>query len=285
MHNRSYTISKQAGFLHLPNDNMTKTIIVAVLLCLVCSIIVSTAATVLKPQQVANKLLDKKKNILSVAGIESNGKSVDELFEQIETNVVDMQTGEFTDAVDVATFDQRKASKDPDFRVNLSKQQDVAQIGGRSKYANVYMVKQQGNISKIILPVRGYGLWSTMHGFLALESDAQTVSGITFYEHAETPGLGGEIENKKWQASWQGKKIYDQQGIPKLTVLKGQVIPGNSDAEYQIDGLSGATLTSNGVTNLIKFWMGEDGFGPFLQRIRTTDSASASNVLETSSRG
>jgi len=256
--------------LNLPNDNMVKTIAVALLLCLVCSIIVSTAATVLKPQQVANKLLDKKRNILSVAGIEDADKSVDELFTQIETHVIDMHSGEVTDAVDAESFDQRKASKDPDYRIALSKEQDIAQIGGRSKYANVYMVRDGGDISKIILPVRGYGLWSTMHGFLALESDAQTVSGITFYEHSETPGLGGEIENKKWQAIWPGKKISDQQGEPKLQVIKGQVTPNTADAEYKVDGLSGATLTSNGVTNLIKFWMGKDGFGPFLQRTRNS---------------
>lgn len=279
--------NKQRGFLNLPNDNMVKTIGVALLLCLVCSIVVSTAATVLKPKQVANKLLDKKRNILSVAGIQDSEKSVDELFQQIDAYVVDMQTGEYTDAVDAKTFDQRKATNDPQYRVKLDKEQDIAQISARSKLGNVYLVRDGDQVSKIILPIKGYGLWSTMYGFIALESDAQTVSGITFYEHAETPGLGGEIENKKWQAIWKGKKITDDQGEPKLQVVKGAVTSVTNDAEYKIDGLSGATLTSNGVTNLIQFWVGENGFGPYLQRLRNTSKQvyNSAPLTETSGRG
>lgn len=264
--------NKQRGFFHLPNDNIVKTIGVAVLLCLVCSVVVSGAATLLKPTQVANALLDKKNNILAVSGIDLAGKSVTEAFSQIETKVVDMSNGEFTDAVNAETFDQRKASKDPEYRVDLSAEQDIAQIGGRSKYANVYLVKEGDVIKKIILPIKGYGLWSTLYGFIALEQDANTVSGITFYEHKETPGLGGEIENKKWQASWDGKKITDVSGEPVIELIKGTVSAGTSNAEHKIDGLAGATLTSNGVTNLVQFWMGKDGFGPYLEKVRATQS-------------
>ena len=262
-------IRRQTGFLNLPNDNFVKTIGVATLLCLVCSIVVSGAATILKPTQTANKLLDKKRNILAVAGIADDAKSVDELFQQIETRVVDMQTGEFTDEVDAKTFDQRKASKDPAYRVDLDGDQDIAQIGGRSKYANVYLLNKNNQLDKIILPIKGYGLWSTMYGFISLEKDANTVSSITFYEHGETPGLGGEIENSKWQASWKGKKIVDAQGLPVLQLIKGQVDLRASDAVHKIDGLAGATLTSNGVSNLIQFWMGKNGFGPYLQNVRS----------------
>jgi len=274
---------RQSGFLNLPNDNIVKTIGVALVLCLFCSVIVSTAATLLKPRQVANKLLDKKQNILAVSGLDMTDKSVDELFQQIETRVVDMQTGEYTEAVDATSFDQRRASKQAEFRVELSDAQDIAQIGGRSKYANVYLVKEDDKLEKIILPVNGYGLWSTMYGFLALEGDAQTVSGITFYEHGETPGLGGEIENAKWQASWHGKKLYDASGIPTLSLIKGSVSPGSPSADYQIDGLAGATLTSNGVTNLVKFWMGKDGFGPYLQKIKSAKLGSVEMPQEAES--
>ncbi len=260
---------RQGGFFHLPNDNMVKTIGVATLLCLLCSIIVSGAATLLKPTQVANALLDKKNNILAVSGIDLSGKSIEQAFTQIEARVVDIATGEYTDAVDANTFDQRKASKDPAYRVDLSSEQDIAQIGGRSKYANVYLVKEGDAIQKIILPIKGYGLWSTLYGFIALEGDANTVSGITFYDHKETPGLGGEIENKKWQASWKGKKIADVSGMPSIQLIKGIVSPDTPKADYKIDGLAGATLTSNGVTNLVQFWMGKDGFGPYLSKLRT----------------
>ena len=241
--------SNQRGFLSLPNDNIVKTIGVATLLCLVCSIVVSGAATALKPKQVANKLLDKKNNILAVAGIADSEKTVDELFSQVEAKVVDLATGEYTDAVDSATFDQRVASKDPAYRIDLSKTQDIASIGGLSKYANVYLIKDGEALKKIILPIKGYGLWSTMYGFIALEADANTVSAITFYEHGETPGLGGEIENKKWQASWNGKQLADASGTPIISLIKGTVGPATANAEYKIDGLAGATLTSNGAVS------------------------------------
>jgi Na+-transporting NADH:ubiquinone oxidoreductase subunit C len=271
--------SKKGGILSLPNDNIVKTLVVAIALCLVCSIIVSTAATVLKPRQVANKLEDKKRNILEVAGISTESGSIAELFEQIETKVVDLATGEYDDSVDAVTFDQRKASKDPEYRVDLSKEQDLAQIGGRSKLANVYLVKDGDEIEKIIIPVKGYGLWSTMYGFIALEGDATTTSSVSFYEHAETPGLGGEIENKKWQATWKGKRIVDENGEPRLGLIKGIVDTSNPNAQYQIDGLAGATLTANGVSNLIKFWVGENGFGPYLEKLRAAHNAAQSSTL------
>lgn len=279
--NQFSSIGRQRGFFSLPNDNIVKTIGVATLLCLVCSIVVSGAAIILKPTQVANALLDKKRNILTVAGIQGEGKTVDELFTQIETRVVDLSSGEYTEAVNPATFDQRKASKDPAYRTSLSKSQDIAQIGGVSKYASVYLVREGDALSKIILPIKGYGLWSTLYGFIALESDANTVSGITFYEHKETPGLGGEIENKRWQASWQGKRISNPQGEAVIRLIKGAVGPDTADAEYKVDGLAGATLTSNGVSNLVQFWMGKNAFGPYLERVRKQNIGTAKVELNT----
>lgn len=268
-------IHRQGGFLNLPNDNIIKTIAVALCLCLVCSVIVSTAATLLKPQQVANKLLDKKRNIVAVAELDAADKSVEELFQRIETKVVNLATGEYDDSVDPLSYDQRKASNDPQLSTKLSKSEDQAQIGRQANLANVYLLKDGDNIQKIILPVKGYGLWSTMYGFVALESDARTVSGITFYEHGETPGLGGEIENPRWQQVWKGKKIINEQGTPSLHLIKGQVTPSTPESEYKIDGLAGATLTSNGVTNLIQFWVGENGFGPYLERLRGANKTAA----------
>lgn len=268
--------SRQRGFLHLPNDNIVKTIAVALSLCLVCSIVVSTAATLLKPKQVANKLIDKKRNIVEVAGLKDSGKSLEEAFQQIESRVVDLRTGEYAEDLDAATYDQLKASKDPAQSIKLSKQEDIAQIGRRANFASVYLMREGDDISQIIIPIKGYGLWSTMFGFVALESDAKTVSAVTFYEHGETPGLGGEIENKRWQQSWIGKQAINDQGQPVLRVIKGRVNPDVTGSESHIDGLAGATLTSNGVTNLLQFWLGENGFGPYLQRLRRDQSPSYS---------
>lgn len=275
-------LSSQSGFLSLPNDNMAKTLIVATLLCLVCSIVVSFTAIQLKPKQTENKLLDKKINILTVAGLTDSSVPVDERFAQIQTKVVDLSTGALTDEVDPLTYDQRKASKDPQASIVLSGSQDVAQIKTRANYANVYLLEGESGVEKIILPVKGYGLWSIMYGFIALEGDASTVSGITFYEHGETPGLGGEIENARWLKSWEGKQVFKDDEVA-LGVIKGAVNPDTSEPEYKIDGLAGATLTSNGVSNMIKFWLGSDGFGPYLERFKQDNTEMSLRSFEASS--
>jgi Na+-transporting NADH:ubiquinone oxidoreductase subunit C len=251
------------------NDSIGKTITVTVLLCVVCSVIVSAAAVLLKPQQIANKELDRKSNILAAAGLMDSTKSVDELFQQITTKVVDLETGKFTDAVNAATFDARKASKDPAMSSALPREIDIASIKRQAKYQTVYLVEKEGKLQTVILPVHGYGLWSTLYGFLALEGDLNTVVGLGFYSHAETPGLGGEVDNPLWKALWPGKHVYAEGSMePKISLIKGKVDPASADATYQIDGLSGATLTSNGVTHLIKFWMGQNGYAPFLANLK-----------------
>lgn len=252
------------------NDTISKTITVSVLLCVICSVVVSAAAVILKPKQVANKDLDRKTNILAAAGLLEAGKSVDELFSKITTRVVDMETGKFTDAVDGTSFDIQKAAKDPELSVKLERTQDIASIKRQPKYMPVYLVEgANGELQKVILPVHGYGLWSTLYGFLALEGDLNTVVGLGFYSHAETPGLGGEVDNPAWKATWPGKKVYGEDLTdPQLRLIKGKVEGSTPEAEYKIDGLSGATLTSNGVTNLVQFWMGQDGYAPFLANLR-----------------
>lgn len=256
------------------NDSIQKTILVAVLLCLVCSIIVAGSAVSLKPIQIKNKLEDKKKNILAAAGLLVEGPSIDEQFKQVKTRIVNMQTGAYATETELAElaaggyplvgFDQRKLSKDPAFSAKLSGKEDMASIKRLEKYAAVYLVEKDGNLDRIILPVHGYGLWSTLYGFVALEGDAKTIAGLGFYAHAETPGLGGEVDNPSWKALWMGKKVHDTQGNVAIEVMKGKVLAGNPSEINQVDGLSGATLTSNGVTNLMRFWLGKQGFAAYL---------------------
>ena len=251
------------------NDSIGKTLIVAFSLCIVCSVIVSAAAVVLKPVQEVNKALDRKRNILAAAGMLDDSRSVEEQFAQISTRVVDLRTGKFADGdLDPAKYDQRKAAKDPQLSDALTAGQDLAKIARREHYALVYLVeKPQGGIDKIILPVHGAGLWSTLYGFVALESDANTVAGIGFYEHGETPGLGGEVDNPRWKSLWPGKQVYRDDEV-SIALLKGAVDPSSANAPWQVDGLAGATLTARGVTNLVQFWLGENGFEPFLQHLQ-----------------
>ena len=255
--------------LALPNDSFQKTIAVALALCIVCAILVSGSAVALRSMQKNNKALDMKKNILSVVGLLQEDTDVNEVFKTVEQKIVDLNTGEYVDTIDAATYDQRKAAKDPSQNLRIEPQDDLASIRTRAKYTKVYLLKDAEKIRAFILPVHGYGLWSTMYGFLALESDGQTVIGLNFYDQAETPGLGGEVVNPNWRALWKGKKVYDDSGLPNLKLIKGTVDATRAGSEYQVDGLAGATLTSNGVNNLLRYWMGDKGFALFLKKIRS----------------
>lgn len=254
------------------NDRMSKVLGVAITLCLVCSVVVSASAVLLRDAQQANKALDKKRNILAAAGLLQEGVSVEKQFENVETRAVDLDTGKFTDAVSPASYDQKKAAKVPALSDKIPADEDIAKIGRREKYALVYIVRDGEDIDKVILPIKGYGLWSTLYGFLALEADLNTVAGIGFNEHAETPGLGGEVDNPLWKAHWPGKQVYGDEGNVQLTVIKGAVDESRAEAEHQVDGLSGATLTTRGVDNLIKFWMGDDGFAKFLSNLKSGEA-------------
>ncbi|NKB67006.1 MAG: Na(+)-translocating NADH-quinone reductase subunit C [Candidatus Latescibacteria bacterium] len=252
----------------MPRETVGKTFLVAILLCLVCSFLVSSAAVYLRPTQAVNKALDKKRNILMAAGLEGEGKSIDELFAQIEPKVVDLATGEYVD-IDPAAYDQRRAAKDPAQSVAVSPDKDRASIKRKAKYASVYLVRKGDQIKKLILPVHGLGLWSTLYGFIALDyRDLNTIKGLVYYEHAETPGLGGEVDNPAWKALWNGKKVFDEKGDIRIDVIKGKVNPARPGAQYQVDGISGATITARGVKEMLRYWLDEEGFGPYLARLK-----------------
>lgn len=254
----------------MSNDTVGKTLGVAAALCIVCSILVSTSAVQLKPKQTENKKLDIKKNLLLAAKLIDSPKATKveilKAYEKVDAKIVNLTTGEEVPEMDPEKFDAKKASKDPGMSVRISGDKDVARIKTRANYAKVYYVKgDTGAVDMIVLPVYGKGLWSTLYGFLALAPDTKTIRGLGFYEHGETPGLGGEVDNPNWKEKWVNKLATDANYQPVITVVKGEAPSG---AQSKIDGLSGATLTSNGVTNLVQYWLGQDGFGPFLAKVR-----------------
>lgn len=258
-------------------ESTSRTLKVALAVSLVSSVFVAGAAVSLKPLQTQNRLLDKQRSIAAIAGMggrELPAAQVRALFgETIKARLVNLETGEFADDFDAVTFDPFKAAKDPQQSVRLSKAEDVASIKRRERFTTVYMIEDaQGGIETLILPIRGYGLWSTLHGFMALKGDLNTVVGLGFHQHAETPGLGGEVDNPRWRNQWAGKRLFDDQGQLAVEIVKGTVDPQASMAAYQVDGLAGATLTSNGVNNLLHFWLGEQGFGPFLAKLRSKEA-------------
>lgn len=253
-------------------DTVGKTIGVALVICMVCSILVSTASVKLKGLQKENADLDIKKNLLLSAGLIKDPKSSkDEIlaaFSKIEPKLVDLETGDYVEDQNVETFDQIKSAKDPSTSIVIPGAEDLGKIKRRSKFSKVYLVKDGEKVSMIVLPVNGQGLWSTLYGFMALATDTTTVKGFGFYQHGETPGLGGEVDNPKWKASWVGKKVYDENFKPLIHLVKGFVNSNASDAVHSVDGLAGATITANGVTNLLKYWLGGNGFGPYLAKFR-----------------
>ena len=254
----------------MQKDSVVGTVVVATLLCVVCSVLVSGAAVSLKDKQEANRVLDVKKNLLLASGIlkdkKASRETVEEEFSKISSDVVDLATGEVAADVDAETFDQRKAAREPKTSVRIPADKDLADIKSRSKYAKVYKLMNNDTVEMYIFPIHGKGLWSTMYGFLALGPEFKTIKGIGFYQHGETPGLGGEIENAKWQSQWVGKHAFGETYTDvKFKVTKGKVNPSAQGSEYQVDGLSGATITSNGVTATVQYWLGQDGFGKYIE--------------------
>ena len=248
-------------------DSVGNTLKVAVSLSIVCSLLVASTAVLLKPKQIENAERYRQSIILDVAGLLGPGSDVDALFAGIEVRMVDLAHGSYDESIDPQTFDVRRAAKDPRFEVSIPPALDIAGIGRRSRYAPVYILRSNGAIDQVILPVHGAGLWSTMYGYLAVAGDGDTIRGIRFYEHEETPGLGDRIDDPDWRAQWSGKTLYGPDRAPQIEVVRGNVRPGD-DARYQVDGISGATLTGRGVTNLVRYWSGAHGYGPYLDRLK-----------------
>ncbi len=246
-------------------NSVSNIIRVALGVCLVCAVVVSTVAVTLRPMQQENRAAFRQLNVLQAAGIYEPGIDVADAFQRVERRIVNFDTGEYVDEPP-GGFDPVRAARDPAQSRTLSG--DPAGIGRRANYGEVFLARgEDGRLTRLILPVHAYGLWSTMFAFLALEPDLKTVAGISFFEHGETPGLGGEIDNPRWQESWVGKRVRDDDGDMVFRVDRGPTPEGVPDAEHRVDGLSGATITARGVENMVRFWLGEKGYGPYLQNL------------------
>ena len=268
-----------------PKSNNAKTISVALTLCLVCSVLVSAVAVGLKPAQVENARLDRNKNILVAAGMfdpaSDTAADVAERFKDFDVEIVDLNQGNYLDddqLLDVGipdrnAYDASQATKNQALSEDLGNN-DPAGIGRVPKYAKVYVKSDDaGQPEMVVLPIQGYGLWGTIYGFLTLESDMNTIKGISFYEHKETPGLGARIEEPEWRAKWSGIHSYDENGDVATGVSKA-----GTPRDNWVDGISGATLTVRGVSNMIQFWLGEQGYKPYLDALREESGQTIDNA-------
>lgn len=206
-------------------DSIGNTLFVAIGVSLVCSVLVASAAIMLKPQQLLNEEQYRQRIILDVAGLYEPDADIATLYAAIEETTTELASGET---------------------------------------GPVYLVRSGGQLEQVILPIEGAGLWATMYGFLAVENDGNTVRGLRFYAHGETPGLGDQVDKAAWREQWQGKKLYGPDGLPRIEIVKG---PAPDNSEYEIDGLAGATLTGRGVSIFVRHWIGDEGYGPYLKSL------------------
>lgn len=256
----------------MARDSVKQIFIVTLALSVVCSLVVSTAAVRLRPNQQANRIAELRRNVLIAAGWYKPKTDLAAAFANIEARIVDLEAGAYTDREDPATYNQRAAAKEPALSTPIPRKQDYGDIRRRENLSIVYLARDENDsIDQIIMPFYGKGLFSTLYGFLSVDAkDLTTVRGLSYYEHGETPGLGGEVDLPRWKAIWVGKKLYDDQGEVALHLVKSAKMAAPSDpaARFQVDALSGATLTSNAVTDMLRYWFGPDGFKPFLDNLK-----------------
>ena len=255
------------------NDSTLKALLVVGLTALACSVVVTTTAVTLQPIQRAYQDLERNRVLVGIAGLaeqvaELSDRQVVSLFQELEARVVDLDTGTFDDSTSADDLDSQAAANDPEQSVAIPADEDVAALGRRARRIVVYVVPRADGIERMILPVYGQGMWSTMYGFIALDSDLNTIAGITFYEQAETAGIGDQILRADWRARWVGRKLYDPEGTLRFRVSNQTVDPQSPEALYHVDAISGATVTTDAVSNLVAYWLGEHGFQPFIDSLR-----------------
>ena len=246
-------------------ETVGKTLSFVFIVCLVCAALVSVSAIGLKPLQQANKLLDKQTKILEASGLlEKAGSDIVGTYNKfVEAKMIDLKTGAIIEG-DTESFDERADSRD--VTKSTKPENDIAGLSRRADRAVVYLVKDdQNQLDTIVLPIVGSGLWDLMYGYVGLAPDLNTVRSVVYSDLKETPGLGAEVLNPKWKALWPGKKMYNEQGEPAIQLVKGGA---KQDDTHGVDGLSGATLTSNGVTSTLRFWLGTEGYGPFVANFK-----------------
>jgi len=257
----------------LSKDSPLRALLVVLVTAVICSSVVSGSVVLLRPIQLNNQLIERSRNIVQLtgqlpSGVAASDQALLELYRSLDARVVNLDQAEFAPAFDPYTFDARKAAGDPELSVAIPAREDWAKLGRRSRYSTVYLVWERGNLKRIILPIHGAGMWSMIYGYLALEGDFNTIAGVSFYEQNETPGLGDQITQNYWRAQWQGKQLFDDSGELLFHVAEGPVSPGSAAAAYQVDALTGATVTAKAVTALTRYWLGPDGYGPLLNRLR-----------------
>lgn len=253
---------------HRLDDSPLRALLTVLGVAVICALLVSITAVMLRPYYIANLEAERRAQLESILGALS-GAMGDVTPEDVETRVVELDSGRYSETVDPITYDARRAATDTNRSVAIPPEMDLAGIKRRANHAVVFVVRgTDQKVRALILPVYGSGYQSTLYGFLALAEDTNTVLALKFYEQNDTPGIGARIQDPAWEGLWPGKRVIDEDGVLRIGVARGKVAPSSADADFQVDGISGATRTSLGVNGLVRFWLGDLGFGHFLERVR-----------------
>jgi Na+-transporting NADH:ubiquinone oxidoreductase subunit C len=222
----------------------------ATIVILVAALLLSSAATLLKDRQVANEKREKKALILKAAGIET--EEIDAKFAEVIIAQVINQKGEIIEGVEAFNINllkQNKALKsDPTLELNLP----------------IYTCNTPEG-KRYVFPMYGKGLWGPIWGYVALGNDLNTITGAIFDHKGETPGLGAEISTPIFEDQFAGKEIYEKGALVSIDVLKGA---GNNLSEHEVDGISGGTITSVGVEDMLKTDFGK--YQSYLDKIKSS---------------
>jgi len=232
-----------------PRISKAYTLGFAAAVTMVCSVLLASAATLLKERQETNIKVDIKWNILSVVDlVDSKDVTPEKIFELYDSNINSFVVDLDGNQVEGKSAEEVDPKADPDL-------------------LPVFVNQDGDDVMAYCIPIQGKGLWSTIKGYLALENDLNTVKGITFYSHGETPGLGGEVDKDWFKDGFIGKVILDDSGnLVSIHIVKGKLRGGESDLEHKVDGISGSTLTTKGINNFIKATL--ERYEPYFTTVR-----------------
>ncbi|MBF9033678.1 FMN-binding protein [Rhodobacterales bacterium HKCCE2091] len=247
--------------LSLPNDSRAKTVFVAFAVSAICAVLVSGATVMLRPIQAANRAAEEQARIEAlVRGVPGMSELLEETGGTLSTVVIDLGSGRASPDVTPETLETALA--DPGNWSAIEAGDDLAGLGQRPDVAQIYLLRDGERISLVLLPISGQGYNGRIDAILALRGDMNTIAGIAVTRHSETPGLGGRIEEAAWQASWPGTEVRDDEGTIRFTVARG-----TASSIHEVDGITGATRTSSAMTRIVRFWLGPEGYGPFLDAV------------------
>jgi len=248
-------------FLAAPNESRTKTVIVAFLVSAVCAALVSGATVFLRPIQTANRAAEEQARIAElVRGIPGMATLLEESGGALSTVVIHLNSGRA--AGDVTPETLKAVLADPTNWTALERGADLAGLGQRPDFAQIFLLRDESGISLALLPMTGQGYGGRIDAILALQGDMNTIAGVAITGHSETPGLGGRIEEASWRASFPGTETRGAGGE-----IQFQVARGEASSIYEVDGITGATRTGAAVTQMVRFWLGPEGYGPLIDAV------------------